>query len=82
MSVQSELSRELHQTLKEMMGAIESGAKEEGLSIVDLMGRIDAIGKEWGEDAPKLLQHYIEKHSYTKAIDFLEGRDETAAPQC
>jgi hypothetical protein len=82
MSVQSELSRELHQTLKEMMDIIESGVKGGGPSIVDLVTRIDAIGKEWGKDAPKMLRHYLEKNSYSKALDFLEGRDETAAPNC
>ena len=82
MTVKSEFSQELHQRLKEMMAAIESGVKDERSGIVDLMKRIDEIGREWGEDAPKLLQHYLEKHSYAKAIDFLEGRDETAAPKC
>lgn len=82
MSVQPELSRELHQTLKEMMDAIESGVKDGGRSIVDLVKRIDAVGEEWGEDAPKMLRHYLEKHSYAKALDFLEGRDETAEPNC
>ena len=29
-----------------------------------------------------MLRHYLEKRSYTKALDFLEGRDEAAAPNC
>jgi len=29
-----------------------------------------------------MLRHYLEKRSYAKALDFLEGRDETAAPNC
>ena len=82
MSVKSEISEELHRTLKEMMDVIESGVKDGGPGIVDLVKRIDAIGKEWGEDAPKLLRHYLEKNSYSKALDFLEGRDETAEPNC
>ena len=27
-----------------------------------------------------MLRHYIERRSYTKALDFLEGRDESGAP--
>ena len=36
-----------------------------------------------GDDTPPMLRHYIEKRSYAKAIDFLEGRDEASAtPNC
>ena len=82
MSVQSDFSRELHLALKEMMDVIESGMKDGGPSIVDLVTRIETIGKEWGKDAPKMLRHYLEKNSYSKALDFLEGRDETDEPNC
>ena len=44
--------------------------------------RIDEISGDRGRDIPKMLHHYLEKRSYAKALDFLEGRDETAAPNC
>ena len=74
-----ELQDQLYSTLKEMMKAIDKG---EGEAIVASLGRIDEIGQRLGADAPPMLRHYIEKRSSSKALDFLEGRDESAAPNC
>ena len=74
-----ELQDQLYSTLKEMMKAIDKG---EGEAIVASLGRIDEIGQRLGADAPPMLRHYIEKRSYSKALDFLEGRDGAAAPNC
>ncbi len=70
------LRDELHATLKEMLEAIGAGQAD---SVVAHLQRIDQIGRDWN-DAPAQLRHYLEKHSYVKALDFLEGRDEAAAP--
>ena len=72
------LRDELHATLKEMLGAIGAGQAD---SVAAHVRRIDQIGRDWN-DAPAELRHYLEKHSYAKALDFLEGRDEAAAPNC
>jgi hypothetical protein len=74
-----ELKDELHATLKEMLGAISAGEAE---SIVAQVRKIDEIGAALGQGAPPMLRHYLEKRSYAMALDFLEGRDETAAPNC
>ncbi|MDP6699837.1 MAG: hypothetical protein QGH25_09315 [Candidatus Latescibacteria bacterium] len=74
-----ELQDQLHATLKEMMKAIDTG---EGEAIVASVGKIDEIGHCLGADAPPMLRHYLEKRSYAKALDFLEGRDGAAAPNC
>jgi hypothetical protein len=29
-----------------------------------------------------MLRHYLEKRRYAKALDFLEGRDETSEAAC
>ena len=77
------LTEELHQTLKEMMEQIEAGsAADNGVSLADRLRRIDEIRDQMDVDAPQMLRHYLEKRSYSKALDFLEGRDETAAPNC
>ena len=66
-----------------MMTLIAAGsAPTEGPSIADYLQRVDEIKNQLGEEAPKMLQHYLEKRSYAKAIDFLEDRDETIAPNC
>ncbi len=73
------MQKDLHATLKQMMQAIDTGATE---SIASQVMRIDEIGRAMGGDAPPMLRHYLDKRSYAKALDFLEGRDETAAPNC
>ena len=69
------LREELHAALKEMFAAIEAGRAD---SVPAHLQRIDQIDRAW-DDAPTKLRHYLEKRSYAKALDFLEGRDEDAA---
>ena len=70
---------QLHTTLQALMTAIDN---REGESIAVHLRQLDELGQELGEDTPPMLRHYLEKRSYTKALDFLEGRDEAAAPNC
>ena len=76
--------RELHDTLKSMMNVIAAGTgtTAAGETLTELLQRIDGMSAEMEEDCPPMLQHYLEKRSYAKAVEFLEGRDETAAPNC
>ena len=70
---------QVHTTLQALMAAIDNG---EGESIVTHLRQLDELGQELGKETPPMLRHYLEKRSYTKALDFLEGRDEAAAPKC
>ena len=70
---------QLHTELQALMAAIDNG---EGESIAAHLRRLEELGQELGKEAPPMLRHYLEKRSYTKALDFLEGRDEAAAPNC
>jgi hypothetical protein len=78
------LQNELHGVLSGMMQQIEAGseAQEDEMSLTDRIRRIDQLKEELGAEAPPMLQHFLEKRSYAKALDFLEGRDETSAPNC
>ena len=70
----------LHATLKDLMTAIESG---DGDGLRAHLAELDRQRDALGDDTPPMLRHYIEKRSYAKAIDFLEGRDEVSAtPNC
>ncbi len=77
-STYSESAEQLRKALKEMLSAIEGG----GDNIADLVRNVDQRGQAVLEQAPPMLRHYIERRSYTKALDFLEGRDESGAPNC
>ena len=70
---------QLHTELQALMAAIDN---REGESIAVHLRQLDVLGQELGNEAPARLRHYLEKRSYTKALDFLEGRDEAAAPNC
>ena len=71
---------ELHGLLTGMMDAI--AARDNGVAIADQLHRIDRIRDELGDEAPPMLQHYLEKRSYAKALEFLRGNDETEKPNC
>lgn len=57
---------ELHNTLEDMMNRITSGD-----DITEQLLQIHQLSTEIEETAPKMLMHYLEKKSYTKALDFL-----------
>ena len=58
---------ELHNTLEDMMNRITSGD-----DITEQLLQIHQLSTEIEETAPKMLMHYLEKKSYTKALDFLK----------
>lgn len=58
---------ELHDTLEDMMNRIISGD-----DITEQLLQIHQLSTEIEETAPKMLMHYLEKKSYTKALDFLK----------
>ena len=70
---------QLHATLQALMTAIDN---REGESIAEHLRQLDELSQGLGKEAPPMLRHYLEKRSYAKALDFLEGRDEAAAPNC
>jgi hypothetical protein len=78
------LQQKLHETLAAMMQLIEAGspADNRGQGLVDHLQRLDHLKEELGGQAPPMLLHYLEKRSYAKALDFLEGNDGTLGPNC
>ena len=71
----------LHNALTEMMETIGTGSGS-GSSITEHLATIDSLARELGPDTPNMLRHYLEKRSYAKALDFLDGRDEASEPGC
>ena len=74
--------QELHAVLKDMMASIVGDGKEGEVDIAGKLARIDALGRELGTEAPPMLRHFLEKRSYAKALDFLEGIDQSETPNC
>ena len=58
---------ELRQALETMFSRIETGE-----DILEQLERINALHRELPATAPKMLHHYLERKSYTKALALLE----------
>ncbi len=66
--MQVEQISELTQTLETMMQRIETGE-----DIMEQLEDIDVLSQELAPTAPKMLLHYLERKSYTKALEFLRA---------
>ncbi len=58
---------ELRQALETMFSRIETGE-----DILEQLERINVLYQELPATAPKMLSHYLERKSYTKALALLE----------
>ncbi len=65
--MQSEHLSELRQALETMMERIETGE-----DIMEQLEQIDLLYHDLEPTAPKMLQHYLERKSYTKALALLK----------
>lgn len=72
---------ELHEVLSGMMADISRGDADTGTTLAQRLSEIERMKGEL-EDPPPMLLHYLEKRSYAKALEFLEGRDTTTEPGC
>ena len=57
---------ELRQALETMFDRIAAGE-----DILEQLDRINVLHREVAPTAPKMLCHYLERKSYTKALDLL-----------
>ena len=76
---------ELHKVLTDMLSGIAANggsATSEGTPLTAHIQKLDSLRVDLAGEMPNMLAHYLEKRSYTKALDFLEGRDEAEAPNC
>lgn len=78
MATYPEWERALHEALQGMLAAIEAGSAD----LVDCIHTVDGLSTGMPSETPPMLRHYLERRSYTKALDFLEGRDESSAANC
>lgn len=58
---------ELKNTLKDMMNRIANGE-----DITEQLLSINQLSIDIESTAPKMLMHYLQRKSYTKALDFLK----------
>ena len=65
--MQTELLAELRHALETMLSRIETGE-----DILEQLEQIDALHQELTPADPKMLLHYLERKSYTKALELLK----------
>ena len=65
--MQTKLLAELRQALEIMLSRIEAGE-----DILEQLEQIDALHQELTPADPKMLEHYLERKSYTKALALLK----------
>ena len=76
MQVEIERFSELRHALETMMQRIETGE-----DILEQLEQINALSQALAPIAPKMLMHYLERKSYTKALAFLETLEEVTSNQ-
>ena len=64
---------ELRRTLETMFDRIAAGE-----DILEQLDRINALHQQVAPAAPKMLCHYLERKSYTKALDLLKRGEVTS----
>ena len=78
MATYDEWQQALHSELKGFLAAIASGSDD----IADRVRAIDRLTQEMSDQTHPMLRHYLERRSYAKALDFLEGRHESVTANC
>ncbi|MFT5090873.1 MAG: hypothetical protein ACI906_002006 [Candidatus Latescibacterota bacterium] len=78
MSEEKEWQQEVHAALQAMMQAIAEGSGD----IATRVREIDGLTQRMPNETPPMLRHYVERRSYAKALDFIEGRDESVSANC
>ena len=58
---------ELQNTLENMLNRIATGN-----DIIEQLLRIEQLSTDIESTAPTMLKHYLQRKSYTKALDFLK----------
>ena len=65
--MQADSLLELRQALETLFSRIETGE-----DILEQLEQINVLHQELDPTAPKMLQHYLERKSYTKALALLK----------
>lgn len=48
--------------------------------VAETLRELDAFAREQGDALPPRLAHFLERRSYSKALDFLRGQAESIPP--
>ncbi|MEW6751699.1 MAG: hypothetical protein AB1505_12100 [Candidatus Latescibacterota bacterium] len=80
MSAATQTLHELCHCLLRLVGPPQERARGEDLAA--LVQRLDQLRDQLGTQAPAMLRHYLERRSYAKALELLEGRDGKSTPGC
>ena len=68
--------------LREAIVNMFTSISESQVSIAENVLEVDRLSREAIPDAPPMLRHYLERRSYQKALDFIDGKGESEKAKC
>ena len=71
---------ELESALKAYFEGVQLQKSPNPPALMPLILRLDEAGRLAYDDSPPMLQHYLERKSYEKALKFLQGELEDHRP--
>ncbi len=70
--------QKLHDAIESMFTSIAENKNDVAEHVLE----VDRLSREVISEVPPMLRHYLERRSYQKALDFINGEDESEKAKC
>ena len=70
--------QKLHDAIESMFTSIAENKNDVAEHVLE----VDRLSREMISEVPPMLRHYLERRSYQKALDFINGEDESEKAKC
>ena len=70
--------QKLHDAIESMFISIAENKNDVAEHVLE----VDRLSREVISEVPPMLRHYLERRSYQKALDFINGEDESEKAKC
>lgn len=71
-----------YQKLHDAIGSMFTSIAENKNDVAEHVLEVDRLSREVISEVPPMLRHYLERRSYQKALDFINGEDESEKAKC
>ena len=68
----------MHDAIESMFTSIAENKNDVAEHVLE----VDRLSREMISEVPPMLRHYLERRSYQKALDFINGEDESEKAKC
>ena len=70
--------QKLHDAIERLFTSIAKNKNDVAEHVLE----VDRLSREVISEVPPMLRHYLERRSYQKALDFINGEDESEKAKC